>query len=134
MAQDLGLDHSSTTAFTITINSVADAGSAEATSIDFGTPGPLALGIHAVLDGTAGGTSIVIWKMLWSEDNSAFPDATNARIIGTTTLNEATALDDVFTVPVEARYGKLRFENESGASMETTGNSVEYWEIWGNQV
>lgn len=130
MAQDIRLDFGTTTAFTITINSVADAGTATSNAIDLGNPAPPSFGVHVVLDGnSASNTGAVEWYILWSENNTAFTDTGNAKLVHATTMNGTTAIDDHFEVPVFARYPKLYFVNNSGDSMASTGNSAEYWAI-----
>ena len=130
MAQDIRNDFSgSTTAITITINSVADAGNVTATAVDLGAQAPLGIGIHAVLDGAAGSTAEVEWYMLWSEDNSAFTAAAVAQLQHVTTMQGTTAFDEHFFVPVIARYFQLYFVNNSGGTMAASGNSAEYWPL-----
>jgi hypothetical protein len=131
MAQDIRLDFSAATAaITITINSVADAGTATATAIDLGAQAPHEIGIHLVLDGnSASNTGYFESYIMWSEDNTAFTDANNAHFYRATLMNGTTAVDDHFVVPVLARYFKLYIVNNSGDSMLSSGNSAEYWAI-----
>jgi hypothetical protein len=131
MAQDIRLDFSgSTTAITITINSVADAGNATATRVDFGAQAPAQAGIHVVLDGnSASNVDYVEWYMLWSEDDSAYQAAAVALPVHATQMQGTTAFDDLFVIDIKARYGKLYFVNNSGDSMLSSGNSAEWYPI-----
>ena len=130
MAQDATQDVGTTTAFTITINSVADNGTATSSAVDLGATAPFSVGAHVTLDGaSASNTDTVEFYALWSEDNSVFTNTINAKLMYVSTMNGATAYDDHFEIPVIARYLKLYFVNSSGAAMATTGNSAEYYEL-----
>ena len=134
MAEDTTLNIGTTTAVTMTINSVADAGNVTATAIDLTALMPLAVGFHAVLDGLSGSTADVEWYMLWSEDNSAFTLAAVAPLVHLSTMQGTTAFDDHFSVVPIARYVKPYLVNNSGAAMAAAGNSLEYWRITVDQV
>ena len=130
MAQDITFDIGTTTAFTITINSVADGSTATSNAVDLGATAPLQVGVHVVLDGaSASNTDYCNFYAIWSEDNSAFTDNNNAIFAHAVKMNGTTALDAHFAIPVVARYLKLHFENQSGAGMAASGNSAEYWEM-----
>jgi hypothetical protein len=130
MAADIQLNFGTTTAFTITLNSLGDTSGVNSSSVDLGNPAPVSIGIHVVLDGaSASNTDFVEWYIKWSEDNSAFTDDNNAEPVKATLMNGTTAVDHVFAVPVQARYMQLRAVNESGAGLAASGNSAEYYEI-----
>lgn len=130
MAADIQLNLDTTNAITITINSVADGSSATSSAVTLGNPAPHEVGVHVVLDGnSASNVDYVEWYVMWSEDNTAFTDANNAKIVHVTKMNGTTAVDDHFSFPVIHQYWKLYMVNQSGDAMNSTGNSAEYWEI-----
>lgn len=119
----------------LTLNSLADAGSAEGAALNLGDPRPTTVGLKLKFKGSsASNANFIDVFMLWSPDNTDFTDANNGRWVRSTRMNGATAGVDVFNVPSEARYVKPRLTNRSGAALDSTGNELQYWTVHPNTV
>ena len=130
MAQDLTQDIGSQSSFTITINSVADGSDATSSTVDLGAPTPFAINLTANFDGnSASNTDLCEIYAKWSDDNADFSDDVNDQFVGVVQMNGTTAVKKVFRVDVVSRYVQMRVANESGASMASTGNTLEYAEV-----
>jgi hypothetical protein len=127
MAEDIRQNFGADTAITITLNSLGNGSSAVSSAIDLGNPGPFSLTIEALLDGSAAGnTGNVEIYAQWSNDNSDFSDSLNDLLVGTVRMNGTTAVGKVFSMPVHARYLQLRAANNSGAALNSSGNTLRF--------
>ena len=125
MAEDIRQNFGADTAVTITLASLADGSSAVSSAIDLGNPGPFSLTLEVQLDGSgAGNTGNVDLYAQWSNDNTDFSDSGNDHWFDMVTMNGTTAVIKVLTLPVLARYLKIRVENNSGAALNSTGNAI----------
>jgi hypothetical protein len=135
MAEDIRQNFGTDTAITITLASLADAASAVSNAIDLGAVAPFALSIEAKLDGNAAGnTGLAEIYAQWSNENTDFSDSGNDLLVGAVQMNGTTAVIKVFTVPVHARYLKLRVLNNSGAALAAAGNALRYVPVSVDQV
>ena len=127
MAEDIRQNFGTDSAVTISLDSLANAASVVSSALDLGSPGPFALSLEAKLDGNAAGnTGLVEIYAQWSNENSDFSDSLNDLLIGAVQMNGTTAVVKVFAAPVHARYVKFRAENNSGAALAASGNTLRY--------
>lgn len=127
-----GFEATYTTVPGLVVNSLVDiTGEDDSTVIDLGsTEQPYFVAMMAKLVGSAAGnTGAVDFYVRWSDDGTPSSDSTNDVPMGAVFLNGTTAVEKGWVFPVEARYCIIRAHNRSGASMETTGNTVTYAEI-----
>ena len=134
MAEDIRQNFGTDTAITITPNSLTDGSSATSNSIDLGSPGPFAISIEAKLDGTASSTALCEFYAQWSNDDTDFSDSDNDMFFGTVDMNGTTAVIKILYLPVFARYLKIRVLNNSGATLESSGNTLRYVPITVDQA
>ena len=127
MAEDIRQNFGADTAITITLNSLGNGSSAASSAIDLGNPGPFSLTLEALLNGSAAGnTGNVEVYAQWSNDNTDFSDTLNDLLVGAARLNGTTAVSKVFSMPVHARYLRLRAANTSGAALNSSGNTLRF--------
>ncbi len=135
MAEDIRQNFGTDTAVTITLANLADGSDATSNAIDLGSPGPFALSLEAKLDGSAAGnTGLVEIYAQWSNENTDFSDSGNDLLIGAVQMNGTTAVIKVFAASVHARYVKFRAENNSGAALAASGNTLRYVPVSVDQV
>lgn len=112
------------------LDGLANGSSATSDAIDLGSPGPFAIAVEAKLDGaSASNTGRCPIYAKWSLDDSDYPDDGNDALVGSVAMNGAAAVVKSLSVPVRARYLKVRVANESGdalASGSPSPNGLSY--------
>ena len=127
MAQDIRQDFGTDTAVTIALDGLANGSAATSTAIDLGNPGPFALSLEVTLNGTsASNTDTADIYAQWSNDNADFSDSGNDLLVGAVVLNGTTGVIKVLSVPVFARYVKIRVENNSGDALSSGSPSENF--------
>jgi len=127
MADDIRQNFGTDTAIAISLDSLGNGASVVSSTLDLGNPAPFALSLEAKLDGAgAGATAQVDVYAQWSNDNTDFSGNLNDMHVGQVQMNGTAAVIKVFAVPVHARYVKFRAENNSGAALESSGNTLRY--------
>ena len=138
MAQDLGLDHSaSVTAFANLFGSAISAGgSATSDAVDLGSVSGGMLGLELKLvagSGTVDGPFVV--RLLWSLDNTDFTDGARGEVVWAYTPTASATAIMIRSVPIRARYVKMRVENQGSSGPQiTTSSACSYQQIYGNQA
>lgn len=127
MTEDIRQNFAADSAVTISLNSLANGSSAVSSAIDLGAVAPFALSLEVKLDGSsASNTGLCEIYAQFSNDNADFSDSGNDLLIGVVQMNGTTAVVKVLSMPVLARYLKLRVANASGDALESTGNAIRY--------
>ena len=132
---DIKQDFGSDTPITITLNSLANGSSATSDAINLGQPGPFAMSLEIKLNGNSGSNTLnaEIYAQ-FSNDNTDFSDSGRDLLVGTVNLNGTTGVIKVISVPVFARYVKIRVANNSGDALAASGNTLRYVPISVNQT
>jgi hypothetical protein len=127
MAEDIRQNFAADSAVTISLDSLANGSSEVSSAVDLGAVAPFALSLEIKLDGaSASNTGLCEIYAQFSNDNSDFSDSDNDLLVGAVQMNGTTAVIKVMSMPVLARYVKLRVANASGAALESSGNAIRY--------
>jgi hypothetical protein len=131
MAEDIRQNFGTEQSVTITgLDGLANGSSAVSNAIDLGSPGPFAITLKAELEGaSASNTGTCDIYLKWSHDNAKFPDDGNDALVGVVQMNGAAGVIRSLSVPVRARYLKVRVENNSGAALVSgspAANDLKY--------
>lgn len=108
-------------AVTVTLASVADAGSVSSSAIDNSTNKDIDGLLEIKTKGQASGTDFLEVYILESNDGTEWTDAANAKLIGVVQMNEASAVIKTLRIKDIPSNFKLHFVNNSGATLSTTG-------------
>ena len=120
MAEDIRQHFGTDTPVTIALDGLANGSSATSNAIDLGQPGPFALSLDVTLNGaSASNTDQADIYAQWSNDNADFSDSGNDLLVGVVVLNGTTGVIKVLSVPVFARYLRIRVENNSGDALSS---------------
>ena len=138
MAQDLGLDIAagpSVTGWTsLNTSTIANGGTDTSSSFDLGSPTPIQVGLKAELSLAASADDSIKIYVLWSYDNTDFDDVANADLVMAIDGVASSTVKKNRTFDAKARYGKLYIVNESQGSINSTGNTIAIYDVFGNQV
>jgi len=137
MAQDVGLDFAAGPTVTLISADVTDTNvSALTSSVDFGSPGPVAFGFHVILTVGASGVDFCYVEVAWSQDDTTFADLENLEIIASVDCQASVDVEAVGVVPLKGRYAKFRLRNESGGTIDGTASNTELklFDVFYNQV
>ena len=119
----------SNTSVTITLNSLASAASATSNEINFGSPGPFAVSFEFTVAGnSASNTDELQVFVQWGNATGNTEAQINEQPTGTVAMNGTASVIGQISTPVFARYAKVRVFNNSGDSLASSGNTLNYAE------
>ena len=105
----------------VTLTSLADGSGADSSAIDNSSNKYIDADLEIKTNGTASSTDYVEVYILRSIDNSDFTDSANAELIGIVAMNGTTAVKNTIRIRNLPKYYKVRFVNNSGAALSSTG-------------
>lgn len=137
MAQDIGYDFATGPTVTLISSDVSDgAASALTSSVDFGSPTPIAFGFELILTTLTGATGICSLEIAWSQDDTDFSDTSNLELVVPVDCTASTDVKVCGSYPISARYAKFRLNNDSGGSIDGTASNTALvmWDIFVDQA